>query len=151
MAETQEATLGYMGEFHLSTDDTAANLAELVEVKSFGIPTGGTREQVEATHLKSPGWRREYVSGFYEDTDFEVVLNARMLSDTDALLEDALSDGDIRAFLAVIPENGVPVAHISGTCKCVGYDRGTVTPDEVMEATATFRVVTVDAAAAGAS
>lgn len=148
MAETQAATLGYYGEFHLHN---GTSLIELVQVKSFGIPGTGAREQVETTHLKSPGWRRQYVSSFYEDSDFEVVLNSRVLSDTDVLLEDALADGDVRAFLAVIPENGVPVAHISGTCKCVNYDRGEVTPDDVIEATATFRVVTVDAVAAGAS
>src|SRR3546814_12475974 len=77
MAETAEASLGYFGEFHLSSDATAGNLYELVQVKEFDVPTGGTREQVEATHLKSPDWRREYLSSFYEDSDFEVLLNFR--------------------------------------------------------------------------
>ena len=71
----------------------------------------------------------------------------------DFTVRTVVADGDVVAAMGVMtmPENGVPVAHISGTCKCVGYDRGTVSPDEVMEATATFRVVTVDTAAAGAS
>lgn len=144
MAETAEASLGYFGEFHLSSDETAGNLYELVQVKEFDVPTGGTREQVEATHLKSPDWRREYLSGFYEDSDFEVLLNFRPLSDTDVMLEGALKAADVRAFKAVLPENGEPVAQIEGTCKCTGYSRGRVTPDGVMEATATFRIVTVD-------
>lgn len=147
MAETQEATLGYMGEFHLHNGSA---LYELVEVKSFGIPTGGTREQIDKTHLKSPDWRREYLSGFYEDSDFTVVLNARLMSDTDVLLDAALTDADVRAFKAVIPEDGTPVAQITGTCKCIGYDRGEVSND-LLEATATFRVVTVDAIAAYAA
>jgi hypothetical protein len=142
MAETAEATVGYMGEFHLHDGST---LYELVEVKSFAIPTTGAREQVETTHLKSPDWRREYVSTFYEDSDFDVVLNSRVLSDTDTLLADALADGDVRAFKAVIPENGVPVAQIEGTCRCVNYNRGEVAPGDVIEATATFRIVTIDA------
>ena len=141
MAETQEATVGYMGEFWLY-DGTA--LYELNEVKSFQVPTGGTREQAETTHLKTAGWRRSYASHFYEDADFPVVLNSRPLSTTDTLLEAALKAGDVRAFKAVLPENGVPVAQVTGTAKCVGYSRGEVTPDGVMEATATFRVVTVD-------
>lgn len=145
MPETQSATLGYMGEFHLY-DGT--ELYELVEVKSFQIPSSGTREQVESTHLKSPGWRREYLSGFYEDSDFEVTLNSRVLSDTDALLEEALGTGDVRAFKAVIPENGEPEAQIEGTCKCIGFTRGEIVADGVIEATATFRIVTVDAAEA---
>lgn len=143
--ETQDASPGYMGEFHLQK---ANALYELKEVKSFGVPSGGTREQAETTHLKSPGWRRQYVSTFYEDSDFEVVMNSRPLSDTDLLCEDAVKVADVRPFKAVLPENGVPVAQITGTCKCIGYDRGEVSPDGVMESTATFRVVTVDDIAA---
>jgi hypothetical protein len=142
MAETQLATVGYFGEMELHNGTT---LIELVEVKSIQIPGAGTRELVETTHLKSPGWRREYASTFYEDSDFEITLNTRVLSTTDVLLADALSDADVRAFRVVIPENGTPVAQIEGTAKCIGYDRGTMEPDAPIEATATFRVVTVDA------
>lgn len=151
MAETNDASLGYMGEMHLSSDETAGNLYELVQVKEFDVPTGGTREQVEKTHLKTPGWRRDYLSGFYEDSDFEVLLNFRPLSDTDVMLDAALNAGDVRAFKAVLPENGEPVAQIEGTCKCTGYNRGRVTADGVMEGTATFRIVTVEAIEAYAS
>ena len=148
MAETAAATLGYGGEFHLHNGSL---LYELVEVKEFDIPSPGAREQVEKTHLKSPDWRREYLSSFYEDSDFEVVLNTRILSDTDTLIADHLADGDVRAFKAVIPENGEPTSMIEGTCRCTGYSRGRVVADGVIEATATFRVVTVDAVEAYAS
>lgn len=59
MAETQVASTGYNGEVHLSTDGTALNLDELVQVVSFSLPSD-TAERVETTHLKSPGRRREY-------------------------------------------------------------------------------------------
>jgi hypothetical protein len=121
---------------------------ELVEVKRFGIPSPGVREQVESTHLKSPGWRRQYVSGFYEDSDFEVTLNTRLLSYTDELLATLAEDGDVRGFKAVIPENGVAAAQVTGTARCIGYVRGDVVADEVIESTATFRVVTIAAVAA---
>lgn len=142
MAETAAATVGYGGEmwFHNGTA-----LYELVEVREFDVPSPGAREQVDKTHLKSPNWRRETISTFYEDADFEVVLNSRPLSDTDTLLADALADSDVRAFKAVLPENGEPAAQIEGTARCTGYTRGRVTPDGLLEATATFRVVTVDA------
>ncbi len=148
MAETADATLGYGGSFELHDGNA---LYELVEVKEFDIPSPGAREQVESTHLKSPNWRREYLSSFYEDSDFEVMLNTRVLSDTDVLLADALGDGDVRAFKAVIPENGEPTAQIEGTCRCTGYNRGRVVADGVIEATATFRVVTIDPAETWAS
>jgi hypothetical protein len=146
MAETQDATVGYMGEFHLHD---GSSLYELREVQSFKIPEPGSREQVETTHLKSPGWRRTHVSTFYEDSDFEVTLNTRVLSTTDTLLSAALAADDTRAFKAVIPENGVPTARIEGTCRVIGYDRGTVEKDVVITATVTLRVVTISAAAAG--
>lgn len=142
MAETQEASLGYAGEFWLY-DGT--DLYELVEVKEFDVPGPAPREQVEKTHLKSPNWRREYTSGFYEDADIEILLNSRPMSDTDVLLETALADDDTLAFKAVLPEQGVPATQIEGTCRVIGYSRGRVTPDGVMEATATVRLVTVDA------
>lgn len=142
MAETQDSSVGYMGEVWLH-NGTA--LYELVEVKGFGIPNRGEREQVEKTHLKSPDWRREYHSTFYEDSDFNVMLNFRPLSSTDVLCDDAHADGDIRAMKIVLPENGVPVAQIELTAKCINYDRGEVGANDLMEATATFRVVTIDA------
>lgn len=145
MADTQDATLGYGGAFLLH-NGTA--LYELKQVKEFDIPMPGAREQVETTHLKSANWRREYLSSFYEDSEFEVMLNSRVGSDTDVLLADALGDGDVRAFKAVIPDDGVAAMQITGTCTCTNYARGRVTADGVIEASATFRVVTIDAAAA---
>jgi hypothetical protein len=142
MAETQKASVGYMGEVWLH-NGTA--LYELKEVKGFDIPNLGEREQVETTHLKSPDWRRTYVSTFYEDSDFNVTLNFRGLSDTDSLLADAHGDGDIRSMKIVLPENGVPVSQIELTARCVNYVRGEVSANDLIEATATFRVVSIDA------
>lgn len=142
MAETQVASVGYMGAVSLH-NGTA--LYELREVKSFDVPSVGEREQVETTHLKTPNWRRTHVSTFYEDVDFNVMLNFRPLSDTDVLLADAHADGDTRAMKIVLPQNGVPTSQIELTARCINYSRGEVGIDEVMEATATFRIVTIDA------
>lgn len=145
MAETQKATIGYNGAFFLSTTALAAQLVEMKEVKEFDIPGDGQRQQVQTTHLKSPGYRHEYVEGFYDDSDFTVTLNSRPLSTTDTNIEAARASGDTLAFKAVLPEDGVPTSQIEGTCRCIGYSRGRVSAEGVLEATATFRVVTVDA------
>lgn len=142
MAETQLASVGYMGAVFLHNGTT---LFELKQVKGFDIPNLGEREQVETTHLKSPDWRRTYVSTFFEDSDFNVMLNFRPLSDTDILLDDALADGDVRTMKIVLPENGVPKAQITLTARCINYSRGEVAANDVMESTATFRVVTINA------
>lgn len=143
MPETQDASVGYNGEFWLH-NGTA--LVELVQVVEFDVPERGAREQVEKTHLKSPDWTREYLSTFYEDSDFEVVLHYRPLSDTDTLVVDAIAEADTRPFRSVIPENGEPVAEVTGTCKCTGRTKPRVAGDQVMQTTATFRIVTVTAA-----
>ena len=141
MAETQEATDGYGGEFHVHN---GTDLYELNEVTSFDVPSPGGREQLEKTHLKSPGRRRQYLSTWHEDSDFEVVTNSRPLSDTDKLQEAALKAGDVRDFVAVLPEDGEPVAQITGTAKCINYVRGNVNNDGIMEATSTWRIVTIE-------
>lgn len=145
MAETQSPSVGYKDQFHL-WNGTA--LYKLRGVKEFDFPQGGAREQEEVTDLDAPDWRRQFVSTFYEDADFEVLLNARPLSDTDVLLADARDDGDVRAFKAVLAENGVLVAQVTGTCRCIGYNFDRVVVGAVKEATATFRVVSVTALAA---
>jgi hypothetical protein len=140
MADDQLAGIGWGGEFWLS--DAAAPtgvLTELVQVKSFTLPTDEV-EQVETSHLKSPGRRREYAPGMIEGGEFEVVLNFRAGSDTDQLLAEALLAGDNRLFKAVIPERGIPVWDISGECIIAGYDRGEVNIDDAMEATVTCKI-----------
>jgi hypothetical protein len=138
MAETQEATDGYNGEFWFGNPTT---LYELRQVKSMGQPSM-ERERTETTHLKSPGRRRQYISTWYADSEIEVVMNGRALSDTDKLLRGAVAVGDIRPFKQVIPELGVPVAMVEGTARCTSYDPGEI-GDDAIEATATFLIETV--------
>lgn len=145
MPETQKASVGYGGQFWLKG---ASTLTQLKDVTEFDIPGAAAREQVETTSLDSPDWRRTYTSTFYEDQDIEVVLNCRPMSDTDALLDLANSTGDVRDFKVVLPENGQPTTQITGTGRIIAYSRGRVTKDQVMQATATMRVVTVTAIAA---
>jgi predicted secreted protein len=138
------AKTGWGGEFHLHNGTV---LFELVEVVSFTLPNG-TSETVEATHLKSPNRRREYIAGMIEDGELEVVLNYVPGSTTDTLILDALADGDARAFMAVIPR-ATADWEIEGTVIATGYDRGEVVADGKMEATVTFRLTgaTTEAAA----
>lgn len=139
MAEDTEASTGYAGEVWLSTDATAANLAELVQVVSFSLPSD-TSERVETTHLKSPNRRREYTSGMIDGGELEVTLNFRPGTDTDLLIEAALAAGDERAARFNVPELGVPAYTYDTTVVVIGYDKGEVTADGKMEATVTMAV-----------
>lgn len=143
MAEDVSPSIGYKDEFHLYDGATEA-LYKLRGVLGFDMPVGGSREQIDVTDLDAPDWRRQYISGFYEDSDFEVELNYRPLSDTDVLLTDARDTGDVRAFMAVFAVQGTPTAQVTGTARCTGYAPERVQVGDVKTATATFRVVSVD-------
>lgn len=139
MAEDTEASTGYAGEVWLSTDATAGNLTELVQVVSFALPSD-TGERVETTHLKSPNRRREYTSGMIDPGELEVTLNFRPGTDTDSLIEAALSAGDERAVRFNIPELGALAYTYDTTVVVLGYNKGDVTADGKMEATVTMAV-----------
>ena len=141
MAETQDASVGYMGEVWLH-DGTA--LYELRQVKSFSLPSQ-ERDKVDATHLKTPGWRKKYLMTWFADSEFDVVMNFRPLSTTNTMLNTALSAGTVRAAKLVIPENGVPVAQIECTVKVSSKDDGEISADGVMESTVTLLIETIDA------
>ena len=139
MADDQLAGIGWGGEFWLSDGAATPVLKELIQVKSFTLPQDEV-EQVETSHLKSPGRRREYAPGMIEGGEFEVTLNFRAGSDTDQLLAAALVEGGNRDFKAIIPERGIPVWDIEGECIIAGYDRGEVNIDDAMEATVTCKI-----------
>jgi hypothetical protein len=139
MAETQEASIGWGGEVHLSSDDTILNLEELVQVVSFGLPEN-TTDRVETTHLKSPNRRREYTSGLIDGGEVEVVLNFRPGSDTDQLIEEAQAAGDERSVRFVVPHLGVPAWDYTTTAIVTSYNRGNVNAEGKMEATMTLAI-----------
>lgn len=130
------AKTGWGGEFWLDND--AGALTELVEVKSFTLPNGET-EQIDATHLKSPNRRREFVAGMIDDGELEVVMNLVSGSATDVLIETAQTDGVTRTWKAVVPRASGSRTY-TGECIVTGYDHGTVEPDAVMEATLTIKL-----------
>lgn len=130
------AKTGWGGEFWL---DSAANvLTELVEVVSFTLPNGET-EQIDATHLKSPNRRREFIAGMIDDGDLTIVLNYVPGSASDLLIMAALTDGVTRDYLAVIPRL-TNNWEVMGTGFVSGVDRGEVVADGKMEVTVTLRL-----------
>jgi predicted secreted protein len=130
-----QARTGWGGQFWLH-NGTA--LTKLLEVVSFGLPTPEV-ETVEATHLESPGRRREYITGMIEDGELEVVMNYVPGSATDVLIQGALDAGAARAFKAVVP-NATTGRQFEGTCIVTGIDRGTIEADGKMEVAMTVRL-----------
>jgi len=130
------AKTGWGGEFHF--DNNSDVLTELSEVVSFTLPNGET-EQLDATHLKSPNRRREFIAGMIDDGELTVVLNYVPGSVTDLLIMQAFTEGDTRDYMAVVPR-ATTDWEITGTAYVSGVDRGEIAADGVMRVTVTFRL-----------
>jgi hypothetical protein len=137
-----EARIGWGGKLFLSTDNTEANLVQLQEVRECGFPQDETDEQ-EATHLLSPGRRREYVQGLIDGGEFTVTLNYDPGSATDLALTDAKDTGTTRKARIQVPDNdglGTIAWNFTFSCFVKKYAVDNMSPGEIMTATATFRV-----------
>lgn len=98
------ARIGWGGKVYLSTDNTEANLAELAEVVDCTFPTDET-DEVEATHLQSPGRRKEFIAGLIDGGEVTITNNYDPGSATDLLLTAAKDAGTARKVRFVIPDN----------------------------------------------
>lgn len=135
-----EASIGWGGEVHLSTDLTTANLVELVEVVSFGLPDAQV-DEVEVTHLKSPDRYKEFIAGLADRGSVEVTLNYVPGSTTDTTISAARADGTTRAVRFVVPaQDGTPAWQIDTFAFVQGYARGPVTAGDKMETTVRLRI-----------
>lgn len=143
-----EARIGWGGEVQLSTSSSVNGLVELGEVTSFGLPDD-TADDVEVTHLKSPGKRKEFLRGLIDGGEVEVEMNYVPGSATDLLIVDARDDGDVRAVRFIIPDEvGTAEWQITTSCFVKAYSRGPVTPGEAIKATATLRITGAQSEAA---
>lgn len=137
-----EARIGWGGKVYLGTANTEASLTQLQEVRDCGFPQDET-DEAEATHLLSPGRRKEFVAGLIDGGEFTVTINYVPGSTTDLLLTAAKEAGTTRKVRLVIPdESGTGAADwnmvTSGFVKKYAPDR--MAPGDVITATATIRV-----------
>src|SRR5437763_11689639 len=91
------ATIGWGGKCFLGTTADVATLVQLAEVTEFPLPEDQVAD-IEATHMLSPGRRKEYIAGLIDGGSGDVIMNYVPGSTTDALCRAALAAGDARAF-----------------------------------------------------
>jgi xanthine/CO dehydrogenase XdhC/CoxF family maturation factor len=99
-----EARIGWGGKVYLSTDNTEANLTLLAEVVDTTFPQDET-DEVEATHLNSPGRRKEFLAGLIDGGEVTINLNYVPGAATDLLLTAAKEAGTTRKVRFVIPDD----------------------------------------------
>lgn len=129
-----DALIGWSAEFWLESD--GGTLTELAEITAVTPPNSQTAD-VEATHMKSPNRRREYIAGLIDDGEGTFEMNYVPGSATDALIQQAQTEGDSRNYKIVIPD-GAFGWKIEGVCIIKGYERN-VPIDDRMTATLTIR------------
>lgn len=148
-----EARIGWGGKYYLGTANTEVSLVQMQEVTNVGFPQDET-DEVEATHLLSPGRRKEFIAGLIDGGEFNVEMNYVPGGATDLAFTDAKDLGTIRKHRIVIPDDsGTGAADwnivVSGFVK--KYAPTEMTPGEVIKAVATIRVTGALEQGAGAA
>lgn len=127
-----DASLGYDSSYRIW--DSMLPVPALVDIgEVFNItPPGGTADRVDATHMKSPGRRREYIAGLIDSGEASFEINFVPGSATDQFLRRLLTSGEIVQHQIEFP-NGVTVTY---DASITGYEK-TVPLDDRMTATIT--------------
>lgn len=148
-----EGRIGWGGRLYLSTDNTEANLVELLEVRECGFPQDEADEE-DATHLRSPGRRKEFLQGLIDGGSFDAKFNYVPGAATDLALTDAKATGTTRKVRIVVPdESGTGAAdwNIVTSVFVKKYAPDGMTPGGIITSTATFRVTGDQEQGTGAS
>ena len=147
------ARIGWGGKVYLGTDATEGTLTQLAEVVSATFPSDEA-DEVDVTHLLSPGRRKEFKAGLIDGGEMTVTLNYDPGSATDLLLTAAKEAGDTRSVRVVVPsETGDGSADwnftTSGFVK--KYAPDTMAAGDKITATATIRISGAQEQGAGAA
>lgn len=148
-----DARIGWGGKLYVGTANTEASLVQIDEVRECGFPSDET-DEAEATHLLSPGRRKEYVAGLIDGGEFTAQLNYVPGGASDLLLTAAKEAGTTRKIRIVIPdETGTGAAdwNILTSAFVKKYAPDGMNPGGVITATATFRVTGAQEQGAGAA
>lgn len=100
------AIIGHGTNYAIHDGADPGAFVDLAEVIDIGDPPSDTVDDVEATHLKSPGRRKEYISGLIDGGDASFMLNWLPGSDTDDFIYALLASGETRQHRITWP-NGV--------------------------------------------
>ena len=107
---------------------------EVAEVFSV-TPGAATADRIDATHMQSPGRRREYIAGLIDNGEASFEINWIPGNATDELLRDLMDSGVSVEHRITFP-NDVTVTF---TAAIIGFEK-TIPVDDRMTATITVAV-----------
>lgn len=115
-----EAIIGYNSKYSIFSGGIWADVAEVFNI----TPGEATTDRIDATHMQSPGRRREYISGLIDSGEASFELNWLPSSPTDVLLRGLMTAGSVANHRITFP-NGVTVefeAAVTGFSKAIPID-----------------------------
>lgn len=131
-----DAMIGYGTRAYMQALANSTALTKLAEVTSVSLPNEQVAE-VEVTHYESPGRSREFIAGLTDPGEITVEMNFAPGSPTDQMLVTAKSDGKVRTFRVVTPEDDAQMYTFPIIVR--GYERA-VPLDDRMTANVTLRI-----------
>ncbi len=126
-----DARIGYGTTYEIFSGGEFVEVAEVSNV----TPGEATTDRIDATHMKSPGRRREYISGLIDSGEASFEINWLPGSDTDVLLRGLQTSGETTDHRITFP-NGVTVTY---EAQVTGFGKA-VPIDDKMSATLTISV-----------
>lgn len=130
-----DARIGYGTKYSIwDASLTTPALVEIAEVTSV-TPGAAQADRIDATHMKSPGRRREYIAGLIDSGEASFEINWVPGSATDELLRGLMNSGAVIEHEIEFP-NGVTV---SFDAAITGYEKS-IPVDDRMTATITVAV-----------
>jgi len=116
-----DARIGYGTKYAIRrSGGSFVPIAEVINV----TPGEATADRIDATHMLSPGRRREYISGLIDNGEASFEINWIPGNDTDEMLRDLMSTGEVADHMITFP-NGVNVefeAAVTGFSKAIPID-----------------------------
>ena len=130
-----DVTIGYGTKYEIKDPRlTPVAFVELAEVKNV-TPGATSVDRVEATHMKSPGRRREYVAGLVDSGEASFEINWIPGNATDELIVHLMSTGATVDHRITFPSGN----RVTFEAQITGYERDTPMED-IMTATVTVSV-----------
>lgn len=115
-----DVTIGYNSTYEIYSGGNFVAVGEVTVI----TPGEATTDRVEATHMQSPGRRREYIAGMIDSGEASFEINWVPGNSTDTLIRGLLSSGAVVEHRITFP-NGVTVTYdaaITGFTKALPID-----------------------------
>ncbi len=130
-----EAMIGYGTTIEVENDASPAVFTKLGEVTSV-TPPSSTVDDIDVTHLESPGRTREYIPGLKDFSEIPIELNWVVGGTTDDFILDWEASGERRNVRITYPNNATDTF----LAYARGYSGSAVTVDGKLAATLTLKV-----------